>query len=719
VTRFLRLALAAATLFAACGRNAAPISPTRFRAAPIILISIDTLRADHLPVYGYTAGSTPNIDRVATSGIVFEEVYSQCPLTLPSHASLLTGRLPLNHGVRDNIGFTLGSTERTLAARLKEAGYATAGAVSSFVLRHQTGIDRGFDFFDDALEIAGTGESLSDTQRDGRVTVDALAAWIDSHAAQPLFAFLHLYEPHTPYAPPPSHAMAQPYDGEIAYADELVGRFLDRVKARGLLDKAIVAIVSDHGEGLGDHGEAEHGIFLYREALRVPWVLRLPEDLNAGTRVAGPVALVDVAPTLLDLAGVAIDGVDGRSQVAAIGARRAQDQTVYSETWYPRLHFGWSDLASAFEGRYHYIRAPQPELYDVVSDGAERTNIAASRASTTSALAGWLARASSGAATVEPAAVDADVRERLRALGYVASSPPPTQNGALPDPKTKIAAYETLRKVQQLAAAGSDQDVVATLRPLVAREPGMLDAWELIAKSSVKLGRVADAIDAFGHVLAIEPLKPETHLALARIYALERQPAKARAHAELATRRYPAAAYETLAELTLDAGRMADAAEFAKRSVAADASRYMSHFLLGVVAQRQGRCDEAIASFRRAIDAKRSDPHAVVRNLHAGLADCLARTGQSAEAEREFLAELAAVPSSPEGRVGLATLYRSQSRDSEARTALAGIVTTLPQPNADAYATVVRAFTVLGDAAAAREWSAKARALFPRDARFR
>jgi choline-sulfatase len=719
VIRLLPVALAAATLFAACARKAAPISPARFRGAPIILISIDTLRADHLPIYGYAAGATPNIDRLATSGIVFEDVYSQCPLTLPSHASLLTGRLPLHHGVRDNIGFTLGSAERTLAARLKAAGYATAGAVSSFVLRHQTGVDRGFDFFDDALEIAGTGESLSDTQRDGRITVDALAAWVDSHAAQPLFAFLHLYEPHTPYTPPPPHAMSQPYDGEIAYADELVGRFLDRVKARGLLDKAIVAIVSDHGEGLGDHGEAEHGIFLYREALRVPWVLRLPEDLNGGTRVAGPVALVDVAPTLLDLAGAAIDGVDGRSQVAALGTRRVQDQTVYSETLYPRLHFGWSDLASAFEGRYHYIRAPQPELYDVVSDAAERSNIAASRASAASALSGWLARASSGAATVEPAAVDADVRERLRALGYVASSPPPAQNGTFPDPKTKIAAYETLRKGQQLAASGSDQEVVATLRPLVSHEPGMLDAWELIAKSSVKLGRVADAIDAFARVLAIEPLKPETHLALARIYALERQPAKAREHAELAARRDPAAAYETLAELTLDAGRTAEAAAFAQRSVAADSSRYMSHFLLGVVAQRQGRCDEAIPSFRKAIEAKRSDPHAVVRNLHAGLADCLARAGQSAEAEREFQAELADVPWSPEGRVGLATLYRSQGRDAEARTVLAGIVTTLPQPSADAYATVVRAFTVLGDGAAAREWSAKARAVFPGDARFR
>ena len=247
----------------------------------------------------------------------------------------------------------------------------------------------------------------------------------------------------------------------------------------------------------------------------------------------------------------------------------------------------------------------------------------------------------------------------------------------------------------------------------------MLDAWELLAKSQLKIGRTKEAIDAFGKVLAIEPLKPETHLALARIFALEKQPARAREHAELAARRDPAAANEILAELMMDSGRPAEAAAFARRSVEADPSRYMSHFLIGAALQREGKCGDAIPAFTRAIEAKRREPQAVVRNLHAGLADCLARTGREADAEREFQAELAVVPWSPEGRVGLATLLRSQSRDAEARTVLAGVVTSLPQPTADAYAIVVRAFNVLGDTAAAREWAAKARARFPADPRFR
>jgi tetratricopeptide (TPR) repeat protein len=261
--------------------------------------------------------------------------------------------------------------------------------------------------------------------------------------------------------------------------------------------------------------------------------------------------------------------------------------------------------------------------------------------------------------------------------------------------------------------------VVAALQPVVTREPGMLDAWELVAKSLIKMGRTRDGIDAFAKVLAIDPLKPETHLALARVYALERQPAKARQHAELAARRDPAAAYEILAELAMDAGKPAEAAAFARRSADADPSRYMSLFLIGAALQREGKCDEAVPAFTRAIEAKRREPQAVVRNLHAGLADCLARGGREAEAEREFQAEIAAIPWSPEARVGLATLLRSQSRDAEARTVLAGVVTALPQPNPDAYATVVRAFTVLGDAAAAREWSARARTQFPADPRFR
>jgi choline-sulfatase len=713
--------LGAALLASGCERSESGSLGVQYSGAPIVLISIDTLRADHLPLYGYRSGSTPVLDHLGRDAIVFEDVYSHGPLTLPSHASLMTGLLPTHHGVRDNLGYALKPASRTLAARFKSSGYVTGGAVSSYVLRHQTGIADGFDFFDDAIEVAGSGESLADTQRDGRLTVDALGAWLDRQADSKVFAFLHLYEPHTPYAPPASHRMQEPYDGEIAYADELVGRLLDRVKARGWLDRAIVAIVSDHGEGLGDHGETEHGILLYREALHVPWILRLPGGAGGGRRVAGTLGLVDVAATLLDLAGLDAGGLDGQTVRTAVASKTPIDRGVYSETLYPRLHLGWSDLASATERKFRYIRAPIPELYDLSNDPGERQNLAASRAATATALAAWIARTTEGAKPAEPDAAPADVRERLKALGYIGSSSVPLSSSttALPNPKDQIAAFEALKRAIAVDGAGRTAEAIQLYREILASNPRMVDGWESLAKALVATGRTKDAIAAFGKAIEVEPLKPEPHLALARIYALERQPALARQHAELGIQRDPGQGYEILAELMMDAGRPREAAADARRSLQADPSRYMSHYLLGVIAQQSGRCEEAVGHFERAIEAKRLEPRAVVRNLHSALADCLARAGREADAEREFKAELAAILDSPEAHVGLATLYKSQGRAGDARAVMADLVARTPEPTADTYWTVVHTLTVLDDAAGAREWAARGREKFPRDSRFR
>jgi superkiller protein 3 len=291
--------------------------------------------------------------------------------------------------------------------------------------------------------------------------------------------------------------------------------------------------------------------------------------------------------------------------------------------------------------------------------------------------------------------------------------------GERPDPKDRIAAYEDFKRGLALRLAGRRAEAVDQLRRVVQANPDMGDAWEMLGVTFLEMDRKAEAIQALDHTITLEPTRPEPHLALAKVYALDGRRPLAVQHAEVAALREPGKAYETLAQIMLDEGRLDRAAENARRSLDADPQRVMSHFVLGVIAQKAGRYDEALAAFRKAEEANRLQKGSVVLKLHASMADCLARLGREAEAEGEFQAEIRDVPWSAEGRVGLAMLYRSQGRDAEARSALSGLVAAQQKPNADAYWTVVRTLSVLGDGAAAREWASRARAHFPHDTRFR
>jgi tetratricopeptide (TPR) repeat protein len=650
--------------------------------------------------------------------VVFDAAYSHCPLTLPSHASLFTGLLPPHHGVRDNIGFTLRPAHRTLAARFKAAGWSTGAAVSAFVLRSPTGIAQGFDLYEDALEVEGAPESLADLRRDGAIAVEALARWIESQGSRRFFAFLHLYEPHAPCAPPDRYrSMALPYDGAVAYADELVGRFLDRLQGQGRLQQAVLAVVSDHGEGLKDHGEDEHGLLLYREALHVPLILRLPGAIHGGTRVAGTVGAVDLSATLLDLAGLPADGLDGVSLRPALRRGAVEARPVYSETLYPRYHLGWSDLYAVTEGRHRYIRAPHPELFDLETDPGERHNLVDSPEPRGKTLAQWLEHRLGDVSAPEEAT--AEVREKLQALGYLGGSAVATPAGNLPDPKDRIGDHEDLKRGLALRQAGKDREAIALFRRVLDRNPRMLDAWEMLGFTLVRAGRTQDGFAALREGLAIDSLNPQIHLILAKVYGLDRKLDLAAKHAELAAQRDPGEGYEVAAQLMMDRGDPARAEALARQSLAADPQRLMSHFILGVLAQKAGRYDEALGSFRKAEEIQKRQKRTVVRSLHANIGDCLARLGREAEAEREFRAEIEILPATREGRVGLATLYRSQRRDEEARAVLAGLVTAESPPSAETYWTVVHTLSVLGDVEGARQFAGRAQARFPSDPRFR
>jgi tetratricopeptide (TPR) repeat protein len=375
-------------------------------------------------------------------------------------------------------------------------------------------------------------------------------------------------------------------------------------------------------------------------------------------------------------------------------------------------------LYSATDARFHFIRAPRPELYDLDKDPRESHNLASDRPQTVGPMDAWLGRIRT--AVSAPGAVDAQTRERLAALGYIgASAGVSASPAALADPKDKIGAYEELKKGLGLRAAGRDAEAVEQLRKVVADNPLMTDAWETLGLSLIALGRDQEGIAALDKALGLDPLRAEPHMALAKLYALEGKMTAAMGHAELASRTEPGKSFEILAQIMMDRKREGDAVAFARRSVAADPQRSMSLFILGTLARQHGRCGEALTSFQKAIAAAERAQGSVVRSLHSPAGDCLARLGREAEAEREFLAELRVLPRSVEGRVALATLYRSQNRDQEARTVLGGLVEGDPAPTADAYWAIVRTFTVLGDADAARGFAAQARARFPSDPRFR
>jgi arylsulfatase A-like enzyme/Tfp pilus assembly protein PilF len=711
-------AVGAAVLLLLCGcRGGTRLGP--FGGASVVLVSIDTLRADHLPAYGYQGGRTPTLDRLAKEGILFEDVFSDCPLTLPAHASLLTGLTPPHHGVRDNVGFTLKPAHKTLATRFSEAGLDTGGAISAYVLRSQTGISQGFGTYDDALELKAS-DALDLLRRDGGVATESLSRFVASRAGKRFFAFLHLYEPHAPYTPPERYRdLPSPYDGQIAYSDELLGRLVAALKEAGVYDTAIVAVTSDHGEGLMDHGEAEHGIFLYTEAVHVPLILRLPGGARGGERVRGVVSQADIAPTLLDLAGVPPSGMDGQTLRGTILKGSAEPRPAYSETLYPRYHFGWSELYAVTEARYRFIRAPREELYDRAKDPGERSNVAGAHPDASASMNDWLQRQVDTSRVDQAEPVSPDVREKLQALGYVGSGGEASPHEARPDPKDQIGLYEELRTAYRLRAQGQQVEAVDVLRGLTAKNPRMLDAWQALAYTLTDLNRIPEAEAALEKAVALDPGRAETNLALAKAYALQGQYVLATRHAEIASAKDPGGAFEVLGELMMDKGKLDAAADFARKSLAADPDHAMSQYILGIVAQRAGRYEEALGAFRKAEAANRRRTASVIRDLHYNTGDCLARLGRNAEAEQEFLAEIKTIPRTSTGRVGLAILYRSEGRDEEARAALSGLVTGQKQPTADEYWTVVHTFSILGDTPAAASFNARARALFPSDPRFR
>jgi len=651
-------------LSAACRK-----SETTHTGVPVIFISVDTLRADHLPMYGYGAVATPALDALRADGVLFREAYSHCPMTLPSHASILTGLLPPEHHVRNNLGYTFDAEKLpSIASELRARGYASGAAVSSYVLRRETGLAAAFDFYDDAMPI-DPALSLVHQERSGDATAEAALRWISGRAAQPFFFFFHIYEPHVPYTPAEPFRSRYPnaYDGEIATADAIVGKFLDRLKTLGVYDRALIVFLSDHGEGLNDHGEDQHGIFVYRESIHVPLVIKLPQSEKKGTTVDGAVQLADLTPSVLHWLGVQKELPAGRADLIA-GA--IPERRIYSETYFPLIHLGWSPLRSLIDGAHHYIDAPRPELYDLARDPAEKNDVRASERRVASAFAEELGRYP---ASLEPlGAIDPEAAKNLAALGYIGSAQTRTDPGALPDPKDRIGDLAKIREAFVLAEQRQYDRSAAALRALLRTNPKNIDLWDKLGETLDRAGDPAGAVAAYQEGIRSAPEHAQG-LALSLGFVLLGQGKldDAAAHARLGLGMNGSRAHELLARIALARGDVATAEAEAAASAAGKAPLATDLVLQAEIAR--GR-----AQFQRALDLLDAAQRLAAANggkpvfrLDFVRGDLLARLEQPAAAEQAYRREIAAFPAETQAYANLAVLYFVQGRLREVDETLA------------------------------------------------
>jgi len=618
------------------------------RAEPrpsIVLISIDTLRSDRLPAYGYAHGRTPSIDRLARDGVLFERAFAQVPLTLPSHASLMTGLLPPEHGVRNNVGFSLAADRgTTLAELLRAGGHATGAAVSSFVLRADTGIARGFERYD----------APEGPERPATETLKPLLGWLEEWRARPFFLFFHLYEPHTPYEPPADLAGSgvHPYDGEIAAADRAVGELLAALDRLGLYDEALVVLLSDHGEGLGDHGEEEHGFLLYREAIQVPLIVKLPGGERAGERVRRSVGLTDLVPTLAERAGLAAPpGLPGQSLLDEDADAR---KFVYSETFATFIHFSWSELLSAVGDRFHYIEGPAPELFDLDADPGETTNLIARERRAGADLRAFLEPFPRQLEA--PAEADPETLAKLGALGYLSGAAAPPAAGPRKNPRDELPRMSKVLSGIRLVHERRYREAVEVLRAALEQEgSSAVLGWEYLARALDALGEREEAARA----RAKGPPLSDTQAALPvsaamRLLDLGRsQEALDLVRRDL--KRAPASAdllmVESRALLVL--GRPQEALASAEAAVAGAPDKADPHYQRAVVQLTLGRADLAEADLRAALAAE-------PRHVQAAkaLAVIRFRLGDRDEARRLLERVLELAPGDPDATEGLAALRR-------------------------------------------------------------
>jgi arylsulfatase A-like enzyme/Tfp pilus assembly protein PilF len=620
----------------------------------VLVITLDTTRADRIGAYGYAGIQTPNLDRLAREGVLFEQAASPAPLTLPAHSSLFTGKFPPEHGVRDNGGFFLDPRETTLAEILKGRGFQTGAFIGAYVLDSKWGINQGFDTYFDHFDLSKyKAISLGAIQRPGNEVVDEGLKWLDHVGSSRFFGWMHLYDAHSPYEPPEPYKSIyrdRPYVGEIAFDDAQVGRVVSYLDAHGLLDKTIIIVMGDHGESLTEHGEATHGFFVYESTVHVPLIVRAPfSAMRGGRRVADVVRSVDVMPTVLEMLGVPPPGgIEGVSIAPLMtGAVKELGLETYSEAMYPLHHFGWSDLRAMRTGRFKLIAAPRPELYDLQDDPGEHHDVFAGRQALGQRMLDRLREREGRFAKrdpneTQPTEVDPDARARLAALGYVgtfvATKAPDEARSGLADPKDKVGLFNKITRARDISKDdGAFDEVVTMLNAVVREDPNVIDAWFMLGNVYAKVGRAREAIPYFQHALA---LKPDDDMAVVNLANVYRQIGRDD-EALVGFRRFlqldpkNAQVRYSTAEILLDRGDLDEAEDELRQAIAIEPNLVVARNALGVVALKRGDATTAEREIRAAV-AENPD----VRLAHFNLALVAEERGQWREAIAEYREEI-------------------------------------------------------------------------------
>jgi arylsulfatase A-like enzyme/lipopolysaccharide biosynthesis regulator YciM len=547
----------------------------------VVLITVDTLRADRLGCYGFAGVETPTIDLFADKGVRFERCTAVTPLTLPSHTTLLTGTYPLFHGVRDNGGFVVPSELVTLAEVYKERSYATAAFVGAYVLDSKWGLNQGFDYYFDQFDLSKFEKiSLANVQRPGSEVMDEALRWLETKADAPFFAWIHLYDPHTPYEPPspyreryPQH----PYLGEIASTDAQLARLWSFLGDRALRERTFLVLAADHGESLGEHQEAAHGFFVYEATVHVPLIFVTPFPRLQGVVAPAVVSLADIFPTLCEMSGQPPPGqAQGRSLVPHfLKPGRPSEGFAYAETFYPRFHYGWSELQSVRDGRYKLILSPEPELYDLEADPAEGANIIEKERSVFLALneraTAFTARAARGGFELDYRKIDEETRTKLAALGYIGSfsDPAKLRGKRLASPRAKIGIFNALSRAREMGLEGDAAEAIAAINRIIAEDPEITDAYFSLGNIHFRLGAYEKAIEAFRRSLERKPDDSFTVINIANSY--------------------------------LALGRFADAEKFVLDYLASGFSDAQLYFLLGNMNFLQKKYDAAVPYLERSL----------------------------------------------------------------------------------------------------------------------